>query len=389
MSSSSLEARRDDRGNTDSISSPRQYLLSVPREEVDVGLPRTTLGLENKKDEKETIRQKLVRVRSIWWWTLGAIILAVPLTRSVTIWAEILWFGLWLSHFVAWCIGRVSYFLCQEDYLGIADYKHFVDNLMIPMTLTIWAVISWATVPVLCYFDRGDCEGGWILGLRRALLATLVVAVIFLIKSLVIEIIFTRSIAGFLSVRRDCLLSHYYALTILWYDPIESTEESPSQGWLKSLKNMVMHRKPDKKDIKNLIDGGGGEDMYGDIYDHIKKSFGRGSIKAKSLEERLETCKRAEKKYYKECSQKFTSEKLLSLLGLEKDDKDNFEEVKILVREVGEGLKEVTTGVEDIRKVVGHLDSIMSLVVLLGIVLVYGTYHAIDHHRFMVEAILT
>jgi hypothetical protein len=153
---------------------------------------------ETKKlDESEdrlplTFRQNIARVRFVWWWALGAVVLGIPVALGATIlkntltgsihflelfvWLEVVWAGFWLSYFVAWAIGSAANKITEIEALDIGDWDDFFNDLRLPMTLIYWTIVIWATIPVICDLNDGDCSSSWEPLLRKIALATLVVA---------------------------------------------------------------------------------------------------------------------------------------------------------------------------------------------------------------------
>lgn len=69
-----------------------------------------------------------------------------------------------------------------------------------------------------------------------------------------------------------------------------------------------------------------------------------------------------------------TVEELMRVLDVDNNEVVDRQEIAILVREVGEGLRMVVKGVEDVNKVVKNLDQVISIVLLAAVGLVYGKY---------------
>ena len=139
----------------------------------------------------------------IFWWFWAAIILAIPLSLSATTfrtarikdvrlfgffcWLVVSWLGLLVSYLIAWCLAYLWYSICHEEWIRIDDYDTFFVDIRRSVMLLLWGFISWATVPLLCQVNHHHCTTGWVPIFQRAMLATLVVDILFFAKDFLLE----------------------------------------------------------------------------------------------------------------------------------------------------------------------------------------------------------
>ena len=96
-------------------------------------------------------------------------------------------------YFITDILGHVWYELSQKGWLDIDDYETFLEELKWLMVLLLWAIICCGAVPLLCHFDQGHCTSPWVAVFQKALLSTLVVAILWFVKGLVLEFLYIKS----------------------------------------------------------------------------------------------------------------------------------------------------------------------------------------------------
>lgn len=346
----------------------------------------------------------VTRVRYFWWWVLGALLLALASVLAATVfrdvrigpismiglffWLELSWLALWALYFVTLLIGMVWKGLCQFVPFGIFDYRDFLDDLKVPLTLLLWAIVSWAIVPALCHFDHGDCIVGWISIFRTVLLAILVGLAIYFAKCFVVEIIRIKADHGFLSPRRQEIIKTISAINLLMLNPEEekgskkSKEETKRIVW-KTLWCMVVN--PSLTNIEKYVYGLGDKKSYAAVHDEILESF---HLKKTAPDIELTRDKINERRISKNKVKRWHQDprdyifesitELMRSLGAANNNKLCKDDLNWLIKDIGVALETVAKGEECIRKVVGHLDFVLTLLVLAGIALVFGMYLLAD-----------
>jgi hypothetical protein len=128
--------------------------------------------------------------------------------------------------------------------------------------------------------------------------------------------------------------------------------------------------------------GKGDPEYYYAVLALIWRSFdrSRGSVDpltTKELTGRLQKHKEAKKYHF---ADKFKDVgDLMELLDADDSKTLSVDEIKFLATEVGEGMRSVCKGIDDVAKVIGNLNLIVSVLVLIGTALVYGMFFQMFH----------
>jgi hypothetical protein len=104
------------------------------------------------------------------------------------VWLEVMWWCLWATKLLAQLLPYLFQFLCGFVSSGTRKYRLVIRALEIPISLLLWAITCWATVPVITIFDD-DKQFHWVTVFQRALLASIAVAALFLGEKLIIQLI--------------------------------------------------------------------------------------------------------------------------------------------------------------------------------------------------------
>lgn len=171
----------------------------------------------------------------VGWWFRGAIVLVVLLALSGTalrtahmgnvrllgffFWLAISWCSLLFSYITSWALGYFWFRLCQEDRLNFDDYQNFVVDIRHSIMLFLWAIISWALVPLLCVLDHRHCTDHWVSVLHEVLLVTFIFAIGFLVKSFFVERLFIKVAMEYGSWKQRELEKSFYAIVTLLPEP--------------------------------------------------------------------------------------------------------------------------------------------------------------------------
>jgi len=213
----------------------------------DVESQRPNNGQKPSEDNERHRSQSGQWTREfISWWAIGAGLLVIPLVLSTTrfrtvhigdvhlhgfiYWLSISWLGLLVSYLIAWTIAFLWYHLCEKGRLDIDDWDTFLVDLRHSVMFLLWGFISWGTVPLLCEVDHHHCTSGWTHAFYRALLATLVVDILFFAKNFALEWLLTRTCIDFLRTREKELDASLYAMTILLFEE-DSEKGEPFTFW--------------------------------------------------------------------------------------------------------------------------------------------------------------
>ncbi|KAH0191256.1 hypothetical protein KCU99_g6844, partial [Aureobasidium melanogenum] len=105
------------------------------------------------------------------------------------IWLEVVWVGLWVCKLLAKALPVIFQGACGLISTGIRKYSLVLMALEIPISLFLASIANWATVPVICSFDKGHCGDQWLKTLHTVCLATIAVAAVFLAEKFFVQLI--------------------------------------------------------------------------------------------------------------------------------------------------------------------------------------------------------
>ncbi|KAH0559630.1 hypothetical protein GP486_003853 [Trichoglossum hirsutum] len=210
-------------------------------------LTNRSTRLTNTSDDREHPIKKVKRLRVWVWWAAGAALLAIPLTLFATkfsssriggirllgllIWLEVIWFSLWSLYLFTWVISTLWHYLCQKEHMDMSLYGRFFHGIRRSLMVFLLAIVAWASMqPLSCRFNHGKCTGKWIDRFQKMLLSLLIVATILLIKSVLVEIVITRSAVNLFVAKTSTLERALHALRILQEVIRDRSGEPPQLG---------------------------------------------------------------------------------------------------------------------------------------------------------------
>jgi hypothetical protein len=129
----------------------------------------------------------------------NASIQGVPLS-GLFVWLEICWAALWIIYYGVKQLARVPHWLCllcrQEQYCSL------MLRLKRSLTFLLLAITAWGSISRICYSDRQLCaRANWIRILTTTMRSTIIVAAIFVVEQLVMELILISIVSQFLEPR--------------------------------------------------------------------------------------------------------------------------------------------------------------------------------------------
>ncbi|KAI9855707.1 MAG: hypothetical protein M1813_009669 [Trichoglossum hirsutum] len=209
-------------------------------------LTNRSTRLTNTSDYHEHPVIKVKRVRVWVWWAVGAVLLAIPLTLFSTkfsstriggirllgllVWLEVIWFSLWSLYLLTWVTSTLWHRLCNREYLDISLYGRFLHGIRKSLMFFLLAIVSWASMqPLSCRFNHGKCNVKWIGRFQKILLSLLITATAILLKSVLVEILITRSAVNLFVAKISRLERTLNALKIL-QDVIRDRSGEPLQS---------------------------------------------------------------------------------------------------------------------------------------------------------------
>ena len=106
-------------------------------------------------------------------------------------WIEIVWISLWVSKLMAKTIPFVFMFLCGVVSTGTRKYAQILKAVEIPLSLVGWAVTALVTFTALtsAHLNPGGGDKPWIAIMKKLLAPALIAALIYLAEQLAIQLI--------------------------------------------------------------------------------------------------------------------------------------------------------------------------------------------------------
>lgn len=188
------------------------------------------------------------------WWFLGACILVIPLALTGTVfrtahikdvrlfgfffWLAISWCSLLASYMISWALGYFWFQCCQHGWRWFFsdDYETFMVDIRHSIMFFLWAIASWAMVPLLCILDHHHCTDHWVAVLHKVLLVTFLCAFAFLVKSFLLEQLFIKTAMETMTHRQGDLEKLFYAIVILLPISDEHRNMHNRYEWVKAMR---------------------------------------------------------------------------------------------------------------------------------------------------------
>lgn len=108
-----------------------------------------------------------------------------PSLFKLFLWIEISWLTLWAGKLVAQLLPPIFMFFCGVVSSGTRKYATVLRALEIPLSLFFWALASWL---VFTFFFPND-RFGWVLNLKRVLLALFISSAVLLAEKTIVQLI--------------------------------------------------------------------------------------------------------------------------------------------------------------------------------------------------------
>lgn len=410
---------------------PIRPLQGRRRTTTSFGSPTDTLANANEEDVLTKIGNLLYEIHRFSIITRYALyvlpvagLLAIPLALCDTvyrdaragnirllglfIWLEIIWLSLWICKLCAKIVPLIFQAACGLISTGIRKYSLVLLALEIPLSLFIWSIVAWATVPVICAFDHGHCGDSWLTTLRTATVATIAVAAILLAEKFFVQLVsinyhrkqFDSKIRE--SKRTIHILDHMYDASRTLFPPF-CQEFAEDDYVIQDPDTLGMGKTMAKANIhtKFLNDIGRARDKFTAAFGymaseisgkHIFNPTAAHSIVIAALETRhafKALARRIWLSFVSEGKDALYKQDIIDILGAERTeeaeeifaalDKDcngdvSLDEMTMLVVEVGLERKNRAKSMHDINQAIAVLDRLLSLVVLVAVASVYAAF---------------
>nr|OQO05983.1 hypothetical protein B0A51_18121 [Rachicladosporium sp. CCFEE 5018] len=422
-------------------------LDSSPSDRPVLGRRQTTNSVLVPKEGKSSLdpdsdEDALTKVGNFLWKIHGAnvltryamyilpfaVTLAIPLILTATIWKdktadgirlfglfvwiEALWFALWVCKLCAQAVPFIFQATCGLISSGIRKYSLVLTALEIPISLFLWSIVAYTTTPVICKFGTqaacSDTSNTWMATFTTVWKAGIIVAAIFLVEKLVVQLISVHYHRKqyFVKIKESKRLIR---LLDLLYDASRALfpeycrefldEDADIQGnTLTEVREAMAKAGMDTKVFRGM--GRARDQMTAAVgamlSDVTGKELGSTTSAHAIVLEALES-EKASKALARRLWLSFVGQgrdvllksDLLEVLGetraaeaedmfheLDRDANGDvsLEEMELLIMGMGEERKNRAKSLSDISHVIGVLDNLLSFVVLIAIAFIYATF---------------
>jgi hypothetical protein len=386
--------------------------------------------------------------RVLFCWVGGAVTLAIALALTGTVfhtahiknvrlfgfffWLAMSWCGLLVSYITSWTLGYVWFVICQNDWPIPDDYETFLVDTRHSMMLFLWAITSWALVPVLCLLDHHHCTDHWVSVLHKALLVTFIFVLVLLVRSFLLEQLFIKTAIEHMNWRQDPSEKSFQAVTMLLpvadrrpsiYERITTLNEwtKAMRTWSKPVRTKAKNLEQDNSEspenleqdnsaslvsksmaqyLADIFQGNGSEAAYAALRDKIKSNQ---DLRPFTFDhnQHPDGLHESQVKAYLGSQEQlswFQPNKNLKLTLGEFDDFDDFwrtlkdwpssedrdrdsesefvtfDNLSWQLRYWGECLKKAVKGQKELKMVVNSLNTRVTIVLLIPIAIICGTF---------------
>jgi hypothetical protein len=331
--------------------------------------------------------------------------------KGLFVYIEVLWLALWVCKLCAQAVPILFQAACGLISTGIRKYSLVLTALEIPLSLFFWSIVAYTTTPVVCKFGQtGACDrpDSWFPQFRSAFRASIIVAAIFLIEKMVIQLVsvnYHRKQYNF-KIRQSKKMIHlldmlYDASRALFPEYCKEfiAEDADIQGNTLTEVRQAMAKAGMGTQV--FSDMGRARDKmtaaFGAMASDItgKQVFSATSAHAIVLEA-LET-EKASKALATRLWLSFVgegrdalyrsdlhevlgesrfeeAEEIFNALDRDANGDVSLEEMTMLIINMGEERKNRATSMSDISHVIAIMDSLLSVVVLVSIAFIYATF---------------
>jgi hypothetical protein len=110
------------------------------------------------------------------------------------VWFEVIWASFWVVKLCAKALPSIFKVLAGVVSAGTRKYALLIKALEVPISVVLWVVVSWATIPVITAVDEVhatvlDSPIPWISTLQKVFMATIPFSCVFLVEKLCIQLI--------------------------------------------------------------------------------------------------------------------------------------------------------------------------------------------------------
>ncbi|EMC99605.1 hypothetical protein BAUCODRAFT_40873, partial [Baudoinia panamericana UAMH 10762] len=327
---------------------------------------------------------------------------------GIFIWIEVIWVALWLCKLIASIVPYVFQSTAGLISAGIRKYTTVLEALEIPISLFLWSIVSFATIPIICVLDQDRCNASWLTTLTTVFKALIIVAAIFLAEKTLVQLVAinyhrkqysTKIQESKKLIRLFDLLYDASRALFPEYCKEFAEEDAEMQGnTLADVRDTLAHAGIQTRVFNDM----------GRVRDKVTAAFGAmasditgkqvfSATSAHSIVlEALET-ERASKALARRLWLSFAGEgkdvllkhDLIEVLGVNRSeeaeeifhalDRDgngdvSLAEMTLLVLSIGQERKDRAASMQDISQAIAVLDRLLSLIVVASVAFIYATF---------------
>ena len=332
------------------------------------------------------------------------------------VWLEIVWSSLWVAKLVAKQLPRLFRLCCGVISAGTRKHSLMIKALEVPLSIVLWVIICYATVPVIGKFNKAhanvsDSDVDWMNQLQKAFLASIPASCVFLVEKILIEFItvnyhrtqFSAKIHE--SKRRMHLFELLYEASAILYPPycpkfanddytintsilstvgkgIQEVADIPGGAPVRIFDNLGRLGTGVTSVFRNIVSEVTGNQATDSKSPHAVVSWAlERKAASEALAHRVFTALVAEGNdalYQKDIERVLgaENERIVEEIfhALDKDGNGDvsLDEMTMMVTELGEGRRAMTRSLHDVDRAIKALDRILMVCVLVGAGMIYG-----------------
>ncbi|KAF2101710.1 hypothetical protein NA57DRAFT_16756, partial [Rhizodiscina lignyota] len=326
------------------------------------------------------------------------------------IWIEVVWFSLWAAKLIAQILPLIFQFFCGIISSGTRKYMLLLKAIEIPISLLIWTIICWGTVPVITTFEH-TANFSWVVTLRRVFLASIAVAACFLCEKIIVQLIGINYHRKQFNVRIKNSKKRVHMLDVM-YEASRKLFPAYCPEFIEDdyiILTGVDHRQ-NPKAAANIIGGIGwvGENVtsaFGNMASEITgqqvSTTAAHSIVVEALEMKTSTealARRVWTSFVEEGNDalyprdiveilgeenKAEAEEIFDALDVDHNGDISLEEMVTTVVEIARERKDMARSMHDVSQAVRVLDRFLSCVVIVLIALIYAAFFSSSFAHYL------
>ena len=295
------------------------------------------------------------------------------------IWLEFVALGLWFAKSLSWSSIQLFEYSCKavrnrvkRSALLLDRLAEVVDDLMdLPITLIIWAIVSYASTSALAWFEGGVIsDGTWASTLRRVLLAAIVVSIIIWAERILICMSFVSYYSKRYDEKYEALQQDTKQIERL-FDALTGSQRSSaldSSGRGARITQNEESWNHDRSQATEVFDWAMEKEESAILLGYfLGYSMGLTDDESEVLVPEL--------KHTLSANDKEDIQGLTDLLNGDNDDDITFIELRTALKLVGRRKETLVKTLRNVSEAMESLDRPLSCLVLVAIAFIYGMLH--------------